>query len=422
MLLYIKEISSQNPDDGTFVGMKEEKAQEKTRFIQEIHLLRERLDCLEGAIRDPNPLREEPLLSDEDLLTIWDDLAETISLHGPSFPNHGRSAALKGKEKKGGGPTIQFAESEDLFQSPSLRPHPPEAQPFAEEKEEIGAEDHDAFLVVQEQEVKLATAAATKLTGCSHEAFFSRPFLEFIHPEDRKIILPALQNVHRRVEIPSDVHLRMIDGEGKTVPFMLKARPILWETRPATMISLATNARREAETMNPENSKAPHSAKQPVAKEESIETVAGKYLTFSLAGEDYGIRITHIKEIIAMAPITPVPRTPKSFKGVINLRGKIIPVIDLRTKFGLPEIPIGERNCIIILTIGPAERPTPMGILVDSVSEVMNIKGEHIEKNPYWGGSGTPEFILGMANMDGRVKILLDIERFLSREELALQG
>ena len=111
----------------------------------------------------------------------------------------------------------------------------------------------------------------------------------------------------------------------------------------------------------------------------------GKYLTFSLAGEEYGIGILKVREIIGMMPITPVPETPQFVKGVINLRGKVIPVIDLRLRFGLTEIDYTERTCIIVVEIQGEAAALPMGIVVDAVSEVLNIRGEDIEDTPAFG-------------------------------------
>ena len=144
----------------------------------------------------------------------------------------------------------------------------------------------------------------------------------------------------------------------------------------------------------------------------------GKYLTFTLAEEEYGIGILKIKEIIGMLPITSVPQTPDFVKGVINLRGKVIPVIDLRLRFGMGEIDYTERTCIIVVEIDGQAGTVLIGIVVDSVSEVLNIKGEDVENTPTFGTKLNTEYILGMAKMEGGVKILLDINRVLSGEEL----
>lgn len=151
-----------------------------------------------------------------------------------------------------------------------------------------------------------------------------------------------------------------------------------------------------------------------------IKDREGKYLTFCLAGEEYGISILKIKEIIGMMPITPVPRTPVYMKGVINLRGKVIPIVDLRLKFGMEEIGYTERTCIVVVEIVGHEGSMLFGIVVDSVSEVLNIRGEDIEEALFFGQGLEMDYILGMAKMNGRVKILLDIDRVLGSEEMIL--
>ena len=146
----------------------------------------------------------------------------------------------------------------------------------------------------------------------------------------------------------------------------------------------------------------------------------GKYLTFTLAEEEYGIGILKIKEIIGMMPITTVPQTPEFVKGVINLRGKVIPVIDLRLRFGIAEIGYTERTCIIVVEIAGQAGTVLIGIVVDSVSEVLNVKGDDIEDTPTFGTKLDTEYILGMAKMEGGVKILLDIDRVLNAEEVGM--
>ncbi len=146
----------------------------------------------------------------------------------------------------------------------------------------------------------------------------------------------------------------------------------------------------------------------------------GKYLTFSLEEEEYGIGILKVKEIIGMMPITSVPRTPEYVKGVINLRGKVIPVIDLRAKFDMETIEYNDRTCIIVVEIDSESSTVLIGIVVDAVSEVLNIKEDEIEETPTFGTKLDTEYILGMAKMEGGVKILLNIDRVLSNEEIAV--
>ena len=145
----------------------------------------------------------------------------------------------------------------------------------------------------------------------------------------------------------------------------------------------------------------------------------GKYLTFMLASEDYGIGILKIKEIIGMMPITSVPQTPSFVKGVVNLRGKVIPVVDLRLKFGMSAIDYTERTCIIVVEISGQAGAIKIGVVVDAVSEVLNIKGEDIENTPAFGTSVNIDYILGMAKMGGSVKILLDIDKVLNTQDIA---
>jgi len=146
----------------------------------------------------------------------------------------------------------------------------------------------------------------------------------------------------------------------------------------------------------------------------------GKYLTFSMAEEEYGIGILKIKEIIGMMPITSVPQTPEFVKGVINLRGKVIPVVDLRLRFGMEAIDYTERTCIIVVEIEGQAEIVLIGIVVDAVSEVLNVKGEDIEETPTFGTKLNTEYILGMAKLEGGVKILLDIDTVLSSEQVAV--
>jgi len=145
----------------------------------------------------------------------------------------------------------------------------------------------------------------------------------------------------------------------------------------------------------------------------------GKYLTFSLANEEFGIGILKIREIIGMMSITTVPQTPEFVKGVVNLRGKVIPVIDLRLRFGMETVEYNERTCIIVVEIETAKGSVTIGVVVDSVSEVLNIVAEDIEDTPSFGTNLKTDYILGMAKAEGSVKILLDIDRILTNEETA---
>jgi len=143
-----------------------------------------------------------------------------------------------------------------------------------------------------------------------------------------------------------------------------------------------------------------------------------KYLTFGLGDEQYGVEILQVREIIGLMDITAVPRTPAFMRGVINLRGKVIPVIDLRIKFGMDRVQGTEQTCIIVLDITTRNIPVKMGIIVDSVSEVLDINAEDIEETPDFGELVETDFIKGIAKTKGGVKILLNIEKVLTTEEI----
>jgi purine-binding chemotaxis protein CheW len=152
--------------------------------------------------------------------------------------------------------------------------------------------------------------------------------------------------------------------------------------------------------------------------EHVISDNGGKYLTFALANEEYGIGILKVKEIIGMMAITTVPQTPDYVKGVINLRGKVIPVLDLRLKFEMESVDYTERTCTVVVEIAGGNGNVLMGVVVDSVSEVLNIEGSDIEETPTFGATLDIRYILGMAKTKGGVKILLDIDRVLSDTDM----
>ena len=147
-----------------------------------------------------------------------------------------------------------------------------------------------------------------------------------------------------------------------------------------------------------------------------------KYLTFSLGGEKYGIEILAVREINGMMDITPIPETPQFVKGVINLRGKIIPVIDLRLKFQMEERDYDERTCIIVVQVNYSNKPIQIGVIVDSVREVSSISQEDIEPPPSMGLSLKTSYITGMAKSKEDVKILLDIDQVLSEDEFQMMA
>lgn len=143
-----------------------------------------------------------------------------------------------------------------------------------------------------------------------------------------------------------------------------------------------------------------------------------KLLTFSLGSEGYGISILKVKEIIGMMDITPVPRTPEFIKGVINLRGKIIPVMDLRVKFGMEEQEYNERTCIIVVEVSMKGSQKLIGVVVDTVSEVVTISSDQIEPPPEYGTAAGHNSILGIGKIKERVVIIIDIDEVFLCEEV----
>ena len=144
--------------------------------------------------------------------------------------------------------------------------------------------------------------------------------------------------------------------------------------------------------------------------------LAGKYLTFALEDEEYGIGILKVREIIGLMEITAVPQTPSFVKGVINLRGRVIPVLELRIKFGMATQEYDDRTCIIVVEVAGTSGTIQVGMLVDSVSEVLNIVEAEIEEAPSFGVTGVDtECILGMGKIKGEVKILLDIDKVVGK-------
>jgi purine-binding chemotaxis protein CheW len=141
--------------------------------------------------------------------------------------------------------------------------------------------------------------------------------------------------------------------------------------------------------------------------------LAGKYLTFSLGHEEYGLPVLKVREIIKMMDITLVPQMPEHVRGVINLRGKVIPVIDLRRKFGFDVHEDTQLTCIIVVEVDLAPAKVMMGIIVDSVSEVLNVSQAEIDGTPEFGGQITASYLLGLAKVRGTVKLLLDLDRVL---------
>jgi len=147
--------------------------------------------------------------------------------------------------------------------------------------------------------------------------------------------------------------------------------------------------------------------------------LAGKYLTFNLQAESYGIDVLKVREIIRLANITQVPQMPPHIRGVINLRGKIIPVLDLRMRFEFPTSANTEQTCIIVAQVKlPDGKSTQMGLVVDGVEEVINIAAGDIEETPNFGGQICTNYIIGIAKVKGLIKTLLDIDGIVGADTL----
>jgi purine-binding chemotaxis protein CheW len=140
----------------------------------------------------------------------------------------------------------------------------------------------------------------------------------------------------------------------------------------------------------------------------------GKYLTFAIADEEYGLEILKVREIFGYMDITPVPQTPAYVKGVINLRGQVIPVVDLRSKLGMQQAEVTEETCIIVVEVTRNGQRNDTGIVVDRVQEVLYITAEQIQETPEFGAAVNTDFILGLGKVGKSVKILLDIDKVLA--------
>lgn len=149
------------------------------------------------------------------------------------------------------------------------------------------------------------------------------------------------------------------------------------------------------------------------------EDRGGKYLVFELGREEFGIRVLKVREIMGVQDITCLPQTPAHVKGVINLRGKVIPVVDLRLKFGLPEQEYTPRTCIIVAQVTCEGGPRLMGIVVDGVAEVLTLAAADIEDTPDFGDGAATPYLLGMAKVKGKVKILLEIDQVLASQDMS---
>jgi purine-binding chemotaxis protein CheW len=147
-----------------------------------------------------------------------------------------------------------------------------------------------------------------------------------------------------------------------------------------------------------------------------------KYLSFQVGTEEFAIGVLSVREIMGMQDITAVPQTPVYVKGIINLRGKVVPVVDLRLKFGISAAEYTQRTCIIVVDVAGGSSRMLMGIVVDAVSEVLNVPPSEIEQTPDFGEGVAIPYILGIAKSKGKVKILLDIDKVLSASEITGLG
>ena len=150
-----------------------------------------------------------------------------------------------------------------------------------------------------------------------------------------------------------------------------------------------------------------------------VDPRAGKYLVFHLGEEEFAIQVQKVREIMGVQDITQVPQTPPYVKGVINLRGKVIPVIDLRLKFTMPAKEYTHRTCIIVVQVCGERGTQLMGIVVDGVAEVVQVAGADVEDTPSFGKEVEIPYVMGLAKLKGRVKILLDIDQVMTARELA---
>jgi purine-binding chemotaxis protein CheW len=150
----------------------------------------------------------------------------------------------------------------------------------------------------------------------------------------------------------------------------------------------------------------------------AVDPRAGKYLVFQIGREEFGIPVLKVREIMGVQDITAVPQTPVYLKGVINLRGKVIPVVDLRLKFRLPEVEYTQRTCIIVVQVQHESHTVLMGTVVDGVAEVLNVGPGDVEDTPDFGNGVETPYLRGLAKIKGKVKILLDIDQVLTTQEL----
>jgi purine-binding chemotaxis protein CheW len=167
--------------------------------------------------------------------------------------------------------------------------------------------------------------------------------------------------------------------------------------------------------MTPQTSTQPNASPNLVAIDHDADTIADMYLTFDLADEEYGVNIAGVTEIVGMQRIMPIPDMPRYLRGVINLRGKVIPLMDVRLRFGMPERDYDERTVIIVMEVDDA----PVGLIVDGVREVRDIPAGHIDQRGQMGRGGARSVIAGIGRVGDRVAVLLDPSVLVSENDIA---
>jgi purine-binding chemotaxis protein CheW len=245
------------------------------------------------------------------------------------------------------------------------------------------------------------------MTGYSKEAFNSKQmkWTDIALEEDKASMLEAFKNA-----LKSDkTYMReyRIKAKGQTLIWMQEWAQIVCDDQGeieyvlGILLDITEQKQIEEERMK-------------------AEALSGKYLVLNLDSTAYGIEISKVKEIIGITEITAVPQTPAFVKGVINLRGKVIPIVDLRVKFDITATAYHDRTCIIVVEFNGGAESVPIGLVVDEVTEVAQVNGEDVEDNPAHGTGLTSDYIIGMAKSEGTINVLLDIDKVLNTEEQAL--
>lgn len=259
-------------------------------------------------------------------------------------------------------------------------------------------------------EIVYANEPASDVIGISVEKLLTRKATEFYDPEDRKFLSDKLAEQG----YVSNYELKGRTANRDLFWVALFVRPLTFGDEPCMLtvwydLTERKKAEDEIRRLNEE-------------LEERKKQREGKYLIFTLAHEEYGISILKVKEIIGIVPMTSVPNTPDFIRGVINLRGRVIPVTDLRLRFGLEAGDYTDRTCIIVMELGEETDigKTLIGVIVDTVSEVLNIKAGDIKDPPEFGAGIKAEYLLGMAVIKENVKSLINIEHVFDFKEIAL--